>query len=81
MARQASVDMFFVQVLDIDESTSVYTYECASTSICINPPGGYNCSYPERQFRDGLSHGIGCIAFYTGHTKTPTEIIVGAVVG
>ncbi|GAB2229134.1 hypothetical protein Droror1_Dr00023269 [Drosera rotundifolia] len=49
---------------DIDESTSVYTYDCASTSICINPPGGYNCSCPEGQFGDGLSHGIGCIAFY-----------------
>ncbi|GAB2229132.1 hypothetical protein Droror1_Dr00023267 [Drosera rotundifolia] len=63
---------------DINECASTDTNNCADTALCINTPGSYDCSCPDGQIGDGLLDGFGCIK---GHTKTPTKIIVGAILG
>ncbi|KAL9259980.1 Wall-associated receptor kinase 5-like protein [Drosera capensis] len=63
---------------DINECASTDTNGCVDQTLCINTPGSYYCFCPDAQFGDGFVHGFGCMK---GHTKTPTKIIVGAVLG
>lgn len=44
---------------DIDECTDPNNL---CEKICINIPGGYNCSCPDGFFGDGRKNGRGCIA-------------------